>query len=338
MINGILWAVGAGIMLGLYALPEKYIKGYKYENTWFLFFFLSLIVLPVLSSFLLIDNFCDVLMTLPSKVLCFMIFTSFLWGVGVQLWSKAIDYIGVSLGFSIFIGSVILVGSILPFIVDGLPSENALWYIIMGLIIILIGVVSNGRAGILRKESSEHVDSIELLSSGKTIRGIFIALIGGLLATGFSIANAVGNKPITEAVIAQGNPMWMSSIAIMFIIYLSGALYAIPYFVFKLFKNNTWSTYKSKHSLSNFGMAFIMACLNYAASASFAYAAFSLGSSGNTVGYAIYNTVSVLLAVIGGLLTKEWVGAPKKVKRILYFALISMLLGVVLIAIGNAID
>lgn len=38
MINGILWAVGAGIMLGLYALPEKYIKGYKYENTWFLFF------------------------------------------------------------------------------------------------------------------------------------------------------------------------------------------------------------------------------------------------------------------------------------------------------------
>lgn len=41
MINGILWAVGAGIMLGLYALPEKYIKGYKYENTWFLFFFLA---------------------------------------------------------------------------------------------------------------------------------------------------------------------------------------------------------------------------------------------------------------------------------------------------------
>lgn len=60
MINGILWAVGAGIMLGLYALPEKYIKGYKYENTWFLFFFLALIVMPLVSSFLLIDNFCDV--------------------------------------------------------------------------------------------------------------------------------------------------------------------------------------------------------------------------------------------------------------------------------------
>lgn len=85
-------------------------------------------------------------------------------------------------------------------------------------------------------------------------------------------------------------------------------------------------------------MAFVMAFLNYTASASFAYAAFSLGSAGNTVGYAIYNTVSVLLAVIGGLLTKEWADAPKKAKGLLYFALVAMLLGVVLIAMGNAVN
>ena len=177
MINGILWAVGAGIMLACMLCLRNILKVINMRIPGFCFFFLALIVMPLVSSFLLIDNFCDVLASLPSNVLYLMVLTSFLWGMGVQLWSKAIDYIGVSLGFSIFIGSVILVGSILPFIVDGLPSENALWYIIIGLIIILIGVVSNGRAGILRKESSEHKDSMEQLSSGKTLRGIFIALI-----------------------------------------------------------------------------------------------------------------------------------------------------------------
>lgn len=42
--------------------------------------------------------------------------------------------------------------------------------------------------------------------------------------------------------------------------------------------------------------------------------------------------------MIGGLLTKEWADAPKKAKGLLYFALVAMLLGVVLIAMGNAVN
>ena len=34
MIEGIIWAISAGLLLGLYALPEKYTKGFEYENTW----------------------------------------------------------------------------------------------------------------------------------------------------------------------------------------------------------------------------------------------------------------------------------------------------------------
>ena len=335
MMNGILWAVGAGIMLGLYAIPEKYVKDYKYENTWFLFFFISLIVLPFITSFGLINNFSAILAAIPSHVLMLMIVASFMWGVGVQFWSRAINYIGVSLGFSIFIGAVILVGSILPFIVDGLPSDKALTFIIVGLLIILVGIFCNGRAGLLR--SAQDVSNSELTRSvGKTIPGIIIALVGGLFATGFSFANAVGIQPISEAVVAQGNPEWMSAIAIMFVIYVSGALYVIPYFIIKLTKNHTWSGFSTRHLGLNLSMTFIMGFFNYAASAIFAYAAFSLGSAGNTVGYAIYNTVSVLLAVVGGIVAKEWVTAPSKARAMLYMALVAMLLGVVLIAVGNS--
>ncbi len=330
MLQGILWAIGAGIMLGLYALPEKYIKGYKYENTWFLFFLIALIVLPLVAGFGLINNFGAILTSLPSDVLLTMVAASFLWGVGVQFWSKAINYIGMSIGFSIFIGAVILIGSIMPFIVDGLPSAAALKYIMAGLVVILIGIGANGRAGLLKMGSSENGTSKHM------VRGILIALIGGLFATGFSLANAVGVKPITEAVVANGNPVWMSAIAVMCIIYWAGALYAIPYFVVQLCKNGTWSNFKNSFG-RNVVMAFIMAFLNFAASAAFAYAAFSLGNAGNTIGYAIYNTASGLLAVVGGILTKEWVDAPAASRKMLYLALASMIAGVVLIAMGNGV-
>ncbi len=330
MIEGILWAIGAGIMLGLYALPEKYIKGYKYENTWFLFFFIALIILPLVAGFGLINNFTGVVASIPSDVMLTMIGASFLWGVGVQFWSKAINYIGMSLGFSIFIGAVILIGSVLPFIVDGLPPVESLVYIMIGLVVILVGIAANGRAGILKMGNSQDSGSKNMM------RGIMIALIGGLFATGFSLANAVGIAPITGAVLANGNPVWMSAIAIMCVIYVSGALYALPYFIVKLCRNNTWGNFKNSLG-RNITMAFIMAFFNFAASAAFAYAAFSLGGAGNTIGYAIYNTASVLLAVVGGILTKEWVGAPKKSRTMLYVALSCMIVGVVLIAMGNSV-
>ncbi len=335
MIEGVIWALVAGIMLGLYALPEKFVKGYKYENTWALFFLMALVVFPVIVAFPLINNFPTILSSIPGDVLMIMVAASMLWGVGVQMWSKAIDYIGMSLGFSIFIGAVILVGSTLPFFVDGLPSTDSLVYIIAGLFVILLGIFANGRAGILRKESEEAKDHMEELEAGKVARGIIIALVGGLFATGFSLANAVGVKPITAAVLEQGNPEWMSSIAVMFVIYISGAVYVLPFFAWQLTQNKCWGYFKSVPFKNNFMLICIMAIFNFAASAVFAYAAYNLGENGNTVGYAIYNTASVLLAVLGGLFAREWDNAPSKAKMFLYSALGAMIVGVVLIAMGN---
>lgn len=333
-----MWALLAGIMLGLYALPEKYVKGnYTYENKWSLFFLFMLVVLPLVVAFPLINNFSAVLAAIPTNVLMTMVVASVLWGVGVQMWSKAIDYIGISLGFSIFIGTVILIGSLMPFFVDGIPSTNALTYIGSGLIVILLGIIANGRAGILRKESEESKEHMEQLSSGKVARGIIIALVGGILATGFSLANAVGITPITEAIVAEGNPEWMSCIAVMFIIYMSGAIYVLPFFAYQLTKEKCWGNFTNSVSIkSNVMLISIMAILNFAAGIVFAYAAYNLGDNGNAIGYAIYNTTSVLLAVLGGLFAKEWANAPGKAKGFLYAALGAMILGVILIAMGNS--
>ncbi|MBB4080528.1 L-rhamnose-H+ transport protein [Lewinella aquimaris] len=336
MTIGIISAIAAGIMLGLYALPEKYARDFEFENTWGLMFLINMFIVPVIAGFLLVDDFTAILGSLSGEILLKMGIAGILWGIGVMLWGKAINYIGLSLGFSIFIGTVILVGSLLPFIVDGLPPQGAFLTILVGIFIVLIGVIANGRAGVARQKD-EQEQALSTRSDAAMSTGIAIAIGGGLLATGFSYANAAGRPAIHAASQAAGNPEWVTAVVVMFVIYLAGGLFVAPYFYYQLSKKNYWGKFKSPALGRNIGLTTIMAVLNFAASVTFAYAAFQLGQAGNTVGYAIFNTVSVAVAIVTGLITGEWISASGRAKGLLYAGLIAMILGVVVIAWGNSL-
>ncbi len=337
MTAGVLWAIFAGLTLGLYALPEKFTKDFKYENTWSLFFLLTMFVVPIIASLTLIDGYNEVFSSLPNDILIKMALASFLWGTGVMMWSKAINHIGLSLGFSLFIGTVILVGSLLPFLVDGLPPTNALLVILLGLFIVLVGIVANGRAGLIREQDEQEVESADTSEKSSTGLGILIAVGGGLLATGFSYANAVGRPVLHEASQQSGNADWITAVAVMFPIFISGGIAMTAYFLWQLSAKNAWKNFSTPHFSKNFGLISVMAVIHYAASALFAFAAFRLGDAGNTVGYAIFNTASVATAIVSGLVTGEWVNASAKARRLLYTGLGCMVVGIVLIAVGNSL-
>lgn len=67
----------------------------------------------------------------------------------------------------------------------------------------------------------------------------------------------------------------------------------------------------------------------------FAYAAFKLGAVGNTVGYAIFNTACVVTAIVSGIVTAEWKLASPKAKNLLYTGLACMVIGILIISVGN---
>lgn len=337
MIIGVLLAILAGLLLGLYALPEKFTKDFEFENTWSMFFAINTFVVPNVAAFLLIDGFSDVLAAIPSSALITMIICSILWGIGAMMWGKAINHIGLSLGFSIFIGTIILVGSLLPFIQVGLPKTNVFLTILAGLAVVLVGVMANGKAGIIRQKDEEANES-ETTKSGSVITGILIAIVGGLLATGFSYAYAAGGEIIDTASQAQGNAPWKSAIAVMYVIYMAGGVAIAIYFAQQLTAKKLWGKFKTPHLGKNIMLTTVMGVFNFAASVVFAYAGFKLGKElGGTVGYAIFNTACVVTAIVSGLVTKEWVKASSKAKNFLYIGLTCMVVGIIIIAYSNGI-
>lgn len=326
----------AGLMLGLYALPGKFTKDFKEENTWGLFFMLTMFVVPILATFVIMKGAGDIYGSeAVQAILPKMVVTSILWGIGVMMWGKAIHHIGMSVGFSLFIGTVILVGSLLPFIVDDLPATNVLITIVIGLVFILAGICCNGMAGITR-EKDEAANKTGDDSEKKSMStGIIIAVIGGLLATGFSFANAVGRGPLHEASRAQGNAEWVTALAVMLPIFLSGGVIMAGYFGWQLTSKKAWGSFSTPSFGKNFVLIFVMAFFHYAASAIFAYAAFKLGAVGNTVGYAIFNTACVVTAIMSGIVTGEWKLASAKAKNFLYTGLACMVVGILIISVSN---
>ncbi|MBB3696965.1 rhamnose/proton symporter RhaT [Flammeovirga yaeyamensis] len=334
MIEGVLWSIFAGLMLGLYALPEKFTKEFEFENTWGLFFAINTFIIPNIAVYFLVDNFGDILAAVPTNVMIGMAVASFLWGIGVMMWGKAINYIGLSLGFSLFIGTIILIGSLIPFMIDGIPEFQVFATIMLGILIVLFGVMSNGRAGLLKQKEDDKGEEVK---SDNMITGISIAVVGGLLATGFNYANSVGAGVIHEASVAAGNPEWVSAIIVMYIIYVFGGISIASYFSYQLTKKKLWSNFVTPQFPRNTVLATVMGIFNFSASALFGFAAFTLGSTGGTVGYAIFNTVSVGVAIVGGIITKEWITAPKKAKTSLYLGLACMIVGITVIAFGNSL-
>ena len=345
MLEGIIWAVSAGIMLGLYALPEKFTRNFSYENTWSLFFVITMFIVPYIAAVLLLNGL-QIFGMISSSVLVKMGIASLLWGIGVVLWGKAISHIGLSLGFSIFIGTLIFIGSLIPWFIDAsgnfqinLPDNNILFTILAGLSIVLIGVVFNGRAGLIREADESDIKK-EIPSSTKNsmLSGILIAVVGGVLATAFSYSNAIGKEPFILAAQELGLAEWKASIGVMNVIYVSGGIAAIIYYAVALTSNKAWGLFKTKSLGKNVGFIIIMSILNFTASVTFSYAASELGpDAGKTVGYAIFNAMSVLTATLSGLIVGEWKQASSSARKNLYIGLISMVLGIIIVSIGNGL-
>ncbi|WP_319800829.1 L-rhamnose/proton symporter RhaT, partial [Flavobacterium sp. 7A] len=203
---------------------------------------------------------------------------------------------------------------------------------IVGLFIVLIGIFANGKAGYARESAEKKEESTD---SKSMTTGILIAVIGGLLATGFSYANAVGRPYLHDACQAQGNADWITAVAVMFPIFISGGLVMTAYFVWQLSAKKAWNDFKTPSFSKNFFLILVMAVFHYAASALFAFAAFKLGNSGNTVGYAIFNTSCVVTAITSGIVTKEWINASAKARNFLYLGLACMVVGILFVAFGN---
>ncbi|SIT02395.1 L-rhamnose-proton symport protein (RhaT) [Zobellia uliginosa] len=341
MLLAFFWVLLAAIMLGFYAFPSKYVKGYGVENLWGSFWLFAMIIVPVLASFILVNGLGETFAQVPSSVFVGIFFLSMLWGIGNLLWGISISKIGMALGFSLLIGVATLVGSMLPFFMGNLDQLNttAGRVIVLGIFIIMGGIVLNGKAGLLREANADTASDTSSSKHMKT--GIIMCIVGGICAAGFNLSYHVADTIGQIGRISQeqfGNEPWIARLAVMLPSFIGSGVVTVLYFAYKLNQSKSWHKFASPSSRKNILLIVVMALVYVASLLIYGLGAYSLGALGTSVGFAVFQTGCIMIANILGLFSGEWTNAGKRSKYFLYSGLLVMTLGITVIAYGNFIS
>jgi len=341
MVIGIGWSLIAGLLLGVFALPSKYVKNYAWENTWGAFFFLAMLIVPVAFMALVVKGLWSTYAEVPPLLILAVVALGFMWGCGNSCWGQGISSIGLSLAFYLMIGTCTLVGSLLPFFLSAgtKAASPAGMTVLVGIFICILGVAAGGYAGMQREKSQSSTESLNRPKGKSMLKGIVICVVGGVLASGCNIGFHVGGNIAHIAQISQdnfGNTPWVAGIAIWMPIFIGGLISSFGFPVILLTKNNTWRNFSKEGSGRNLLFTLLMALFHDASLFCYGYAAWKLGTLGTSVGFAIFEVGSIIVASCLGLFTGEWKGASAKSKGWMALGLAVLVLGIIVISIGNA--
>jgi len=339
MIAGIGLTLLGALFLGTFALPSKYIKNYEWENTWGAFFLMGMLVVPVGFSALVVKDLWATYShpDIATSTIAIVVALGALWGCGFCCWGYGLSMVGLSLGYSLTMGTMALVGSMTPFFLGSADKAATTggMLVIGGILVCIGGVAINGLAG-TKREESESGDEAQEERKKNMVPGLCVCVLAGVLSSGLNIAFHVGGKIGAVSGSEYGNPPWLAGLSVWTLIFLGGMITSCGFSLIKLCKNKTWNQFGNEGSGKNFFLATLMAVGHFACIFFYGVGSFKLGALGTSVGFAIFQSGSLLIGNGLGIMTGEWKDASADSKRWLFIGLGILILGIVIVSVGNA--
>jgi len=327
---------------GSFGLPSKFArKDTPWEVLWGPFFFFVTVLLPVVLGPVLVKDFFGVYSAVePSKLLPVLIF-GFLWGLGSMTLGLSFAFIGLSLAYALNYGAQIITGSLLPMAIFN-PKDIATEHgavILAGVAVCVVGVVLAARAAMLKEASTRQAGGAPDAAAAAKPRmliGVLIGVVSGILCACWAVASGYAG-PVGAAAAAAGNAGVAVGWAVTCLILWGGILSACGYCAYKLTVNKTWGHLCRPGIGLTLLLALAMAVLHDAAVLFFALGWGRLGDLGVPVGYPAFMSFAIIIGNLHGFRTGEWKGASKRSVQWIVAAIVVLILGVVVLAQGNAL-
>jgi len=358
MLLGFVIAVIAGVTTGSFALPMKFTTKWKWENTWSMWTVWTLMVVPWVIGFLAIPDLVEVYRQVGWKPVTVVFFFGFIWGFSAIAFGTGVDYLGLGLGYSLMMGMIIAIGAILPLMVtvdtsklidstgstmiaDALRihpekiTDPSSLIIIAGVAVIILGVVLNACAAVMKEKDLTHSAASEQSTEKKSfLKGVIICCVAGVTAPMLNYSLIAGGY-LTETAEELGTNAMLAPCAIWPIALSAGFLTNLLYCVWLVQKNKGWNLYLARGTKRYYLYTLIMGVLWAGSIAIFGIATTRLGKLGPSIGWAVFNSVGIFWANILGLLTREWKGVRKNTVWVMTIGLLLLLVGICIVGWAN---
>ena len=271
-----------------------------------------------------------------------------LWGIGGLTYGLGVRYLGMSLGNSIVLGFCSAFGALVPSIyynfnptagkttfTDMLAASGG-QLVLMGVLVCLVGIAICGKAGVMKESELSDEQKKNSVSEFSLTKGVIIAVASGILSSFFNFGIEAG-KPMADEAVRQGfNPLFQNNVT--YIVLLWGGLTTnFIWCAYLNFKNQTFSDYTNPQTP-------IAANVLFSATAGtmwfLQFFFYGMGESklGNGASSWILHMATIILtANFWGLYLKEWAGVSKKTFNTFVMGILTILLSIVLVGIGNSL-
>ncbi|HXE14544.1 MAG TPA: L-rhamnose/proton symporter RhaT [Bryobacteraceae bacterium] len=338
--SGILLGILSGGLLGIFALPMKGAKRWRWENTWLMYCVWSLLVFPWILAFVTVPGLPHVMGSVSAKSLALVFLFGFGWGIGSVLYGLGLKLVGLALATAIVLGLNNALGAILPLFLSHTSAASSAGgqTLIAGVVVMVGGVVLCSWAG-KQKERDTAVGAPETAGSAvpsRRARGILICIGGGIIGTCFNLALVYGGE-LTQAAIHAGatdlnanNPVWCISL-------LGGFLPNLAYCAYLLTKGSGWTLFRPTGARIDWFLAFAMGLMWLGGVAIYGMSVQRLGSLGASIGWALIQSTAIIAGNVSGFVTGEWKGTSVKAKQTMAWGLLVLIAGIVVVGWSAAL-
>jgi L-rhamnose-H+ transport protein len=342
--EGFLLAVLGGILMGSFSLPMKKTARWAWENTWLVWAFTALVVVPWGIACFTVPDLYSVYERSGTGPLVMVFLFGIGWGLGAVTFGQSISILGMSLAFAISIGLTLALGALVPMAKspdDFLTASGAV--ITAGVALMLVGVVVSAIAGSLKekqlrqvaREAGEEAQGAAAgVPPGLFAKGLTLCILSGLFNPMLNFASSFGDairKAAKEAGAGDGG----ASDAIWAVTLLGGFVSNAVYCALLLTRKKTWSGYAGSRTADHWILAMVMGVTWVASIAIYGRAVGFMGKLGNSAGWAITMGCCIAASNAWGMALGEWRQGKGKPLRTMLIGLAVILLAIGVIGFGN---
>jgi len=339
ILAGIGWhMVGAASAASFYAPIEK-VKRWSWETTWAIAGFFSWILLPIGVSLILLPSFPAFYGSIDPQLLLKVALFGAMWGIGNVSYGLTMRHLGMSMGIGVAIGVTLVVGTLMPPILDGqaatLFSTRAGQLTLAGVLVALIGVAIVSYAG----HQKEQQLSSEVREFNVKL-GLLLAVLCGIFSSGMGFAIHAA-QPMEAAALHLGvNPLY-AALPSYVIIMGGGAVINLSYCFIRLaaLKRLSFRADLSQPSptlLRNGLLAATGGVMWYLQFFFYAWGAANVPQHLAYVNWMLHMSMYVLCGGLVGLALGEWKGVGARPLRLLWAGILVIIAAANLVGLGMA--
>lgn len=300
---GFLLLTVAGLMNASFTLPMKFTRSWAWENTWLVWSFFALLMLPAVATFCSVPELAVVYrMSSIAQLLCVMAF-GVGWGISQVFFGIAAEAIGIALTFSLVLGTSAAVGALVPLLrlnPDKLhtPAGHSLS---LGIATVLLGVAICAVAGRMRESARP---SPVCTQHNNATAGLILAILCGCGAAFMNFGLAFG-APLSDMAIRYGANRVSAGNAVWLPLLVAGAIPNLLYCLYLLNRNSSGCNFR-RSGLNHWILALAMGVLWFGSVLLYGASVSQLGPLGAAVGWPLFMSLIVIAASFLGIVTGEW--------------------------------